>query len=143
MVCRNPWLSKSMSNAKGLVLSRVVYAGDTRMINKKIWDFQTPSHVSPISSARILENLVESREPSAGKSYSRRQPDRSFYSFVQRPPLPRRRCPNEAGSCRKRRQQRWGIPHSFYIRSEYRKSRRCRTARSRQTSPQDQEVQEI
>ena len=85
MVCRNPWLSKSMSNAKGLVLSRVVYAGDTRMINKKIWDFQTPSHVSPISSARILENLVESREPSAGKSYSRRQPDRSFYSFVQRP----------------------------------------------------------
>ena len=61
------------------------HATDTRMIMKKIWDFQTPPHVSPISSARILENLVESREPSAGKSYSRRQPDRSFYSFVQRP----------------------------------------------------------
>ena len=53
-------LCSALSGAKEHNLG---HAADTRMINKKIWDFQTPPHVSPISSARILENLVESLPP--------------------------------------------------------------------------------
>ena len=45
-------------------------ASDTRSTMKKIMDFQTPSHVGPVASARNLENLVAALPPQDAFSIS-------------------------------------------------------------------------
>ena len=51
-------LTNLCSALSGARVHNLGHATDTRLLMMQIWDFKTPPHVSPISSARKLENLV-------------------------------------------------------------------------------------